>query len=428
MLHYGRAELKTSDHRPVVALIDIDIFEVEAEERQKIYKEVIAVQGPPDGTVLVSIKSSAQENTFFDDALIDELLQQFAHFGEVILIRFVEDKMWVTFLEGSSALNVLSLNGKELLNRTITITLKSPDWIKTLEEEMSLEKISVTLPSSTSSTLLGEDSEVSADFDMEGDVDDYSAEVEELLPQHLQPSSSSGLGTSPSSSPRTSPCQSPTAPEYSAPSLPIRPSRAPSRTPGPLSSQGAPVDTQPAAQKESSQTIEPKRPPPPRPVAPPARPAPPQRPPPPSGRNQPSPQAGLAGPGPSGYGAARPTIPARAGVISAPQSQARMSAGRLTPESKPSETLKGPAVLPEPLKPQAAFPLQPSLPTPAQKLQDPLVPIAAPMPPSIPQSNLETPPLPPPRSRSSQSLPSDSSPQLQVSVTTEGRLSDAHTA
>lgn len=70
-----------------------------------------------------------------------------------------------------------------------------------------------------------------------GDVDDYSAEVEELLPQHLQPSSSSGLGTSPSSSPRTSPCQSPTVPEYSAPSLPVRPSRAPSRTPGPPSSQ-----------------------------------------------------------------------------------------------------------------------------------------------------------------------------------------------
>ncbi|XP_076405294.1 synaptojanin-1 isoform X12 [Peromyscus maniculatus bairdii] len=416
LLHYGRAELKTSDHRPVVALIDIDIFEVEAEERQNIYKEVIAVQGPPDGTVLVSIKSSAQGNAYFDDALIDELLQQFAHFGEVILIRFVEDKMWVTFLEGSSALNALSLNGKELLNRTITITLKSPDWIKNLEEEMSLEKISVTLPSSTSSTLLGEDAEVTADFDMEGDVDDYSAEVEELLPQHLQPSSSSGLGTSPSSSPRTSPCQSPTVPEYSAPSLPVRPSRAPSRTPGPPSSQSSPVDTQPAAQKDSPQTLEPKRPPPPRPVAPPARPAPPQRPPPPSGRNQPSPQAGLAGPGPAGYAAARPTIPARAGVISAPQSLARASAGRLTPESqgKPAEASKGPAVLPEPLKPQTAFPPQPSLPSPAPKMQEPLVPTAAPMPPSVPQPNLETPPQPPPRSRSSHSLPADSSPQLQV--------------
>ncbi|XP_062944953.1 synaptojanin-1 isoform X3 [Cynocephalus volans] len=432
LLHYGRAELKTSDHRPVVALIDIDIFEVEAEERQNIYKEVIAVQGPPDGTVLVSIKSSLPENNFFDDALIDELLQQFANFGEVILIRFVEDKMWVTFLEGSSALSVLSLNGKELLNRTVTITLKSPDWIKNLEEEMSLEKISVVLPSSTSSTLLGEDAEVAADFDMEGDVDDYSAEVEELLPQHLQPSSSSGLGTSPSSSPRTSPCQSPTISEGPVPSLPIRPSRAPSRTPGPPSSQNSPIDTQPATQlqqKDSSQTLEPKRPPPPRPVAPPTRPAPPQRPPPPSapkspgttrkdniGRNQPLPQAGLTGLGPSGYTAARPIIPPRAGVISAPQSHARASAGRVTPESqsKPSEAPKGSALLPEPLKPQAAFPLQPSLPTSAQKLQEPLVPMAAPMPQSGPQPNLETPPQPPPRSRSSHSLPSETSSQLQV--------------
>ncbi|XP_021111837.1 synaptojanin-1 isoform X19 [Heterocephalus glaber] len=371
LLHYGRAELKTSDHRPVVALIDIDIFEVEAEERQNIYKEVITVQGPPDGTVLVSIKSSLQEDNFFNDALIDELLQQFANFGEVTLIRFVEDKMWVTFLEGSSALSVLSLNGKELLNRTVTITLKSPDWIKNLEEEMSLEKISVTLPSSTSSTLLGEDAEVAADFDMEGDVDDYSAEVEELLPQHLQPSSSSGLGTSPSSSPRTSPCQSPTIAEAPVPCLPIRPSRAPSRTPGPPSSQR---------------------------------------------RNQPSSQAGFGGPGPAGPSTARPTIPPRAGVISAPQSHARASAGRLTPESqsKPPEASKGSTLLPEPLKPQAAFPVQPSLPSPAPKFQEPLVPTAAPMPQLGPQPTLETPPQPPPRSRSSQGLPSESSPQPQV--------------
>ncbi|XP_078308960.1 synaptojanin-1 isoform X5 [Panthera onca] len=438
LLHYGRAELKTSDHRPVVALIDIDIFEVEAEERQNIYKEVIAVQGPPDGTVLVSIKSSVPENNFFDDALIDELLQQFTDFGEVILIRFVEDKMWVTFLEGSSALSVLNLNGKELLGRTITITLKSPDWIKNLEEEMSLEKINVPLPSSTSSTLLGEDAEVTADFDMEGDVDDYSAEVEEILPQHLQPSSSSGLGTSPSSSPRTSPCQSPTISEGPVPSLPVRPSRAPSRTPGHPSSQSSPMDALPATQlqQKDSQTLEPKRPPPPRPVAPPTRPAPPQRPPPPSapkspgttrkeniGRTQPSPQAGLPGPGPAGYSAARPTIPPRAGVISAPQSHARASAGRLAPESqsRPPEGLKGSVLLPEPLKPQAAPPVQPSLPPPVQKMQEPLVPVAAPLPQSGPQPSLETLPQPPPRSRSSHSLPPEPSPQPpQPQVKTNG--------
>lgn len=52
-----------------------------------------------------------------------------------------------------------------------------------------------------------------------------------------------------------------------------------------LTCSGSPMDALPATQlqQKDSQTLEPKRPPPPRPVAPPTRPAPPQRPPPPSG-------------------------------------------------------------------------------------------------------------------------------------------------
>ncbi|XP_071610370.1 synaptojanin-1 isoform X2 [Heliangelus exortis] len=486
LLHYGRAELKTSDHRPVVALIDIDIFEIEAEERQKVYKEVIATQGPPDGTVMVSIRGSSAEENYFDDNLIDDLLQRFASYGEVTLIRFVEDKMWVTFLEGSSALNVINLNGTELLGRTINISLKNPDWIRSLEDEMNLEKINIGLPSSTSSTLLCEDAEVTADYDMEGDIDDYSAEVEEILPQHLQPTSGSGVGTSPSSSPRSSPCQSPTLSD--GPALPVRPSRAPTKTPGP------PVSTHTefqlgTQQKEPSQSLEPKRPPPPRPVAPPARPAPPQRPPPPSGgrspaparkefgglgappspgvarreveaqkspgtqrkdnlgntdtcfvliiiqkkvefkyvlshsslisvlvRNQPPPSTGISSTGTAGYGTTRPTIPPRAGVISAPQSHVRPSVGRPAPETqtKPAEPPRGSPLLPEPLKPQAAGSAQPTTqPQPVLKMQEPLIPTSSqPSQTSAPPQSLE-PPQPPPRSRSSHSLPSDSPPPQQ---------------
>uniref|UniRef100_A0A8C3SWZ5 Synaptojanin-1 n=1 Tax=Chelydra serpentina TaxID=8475 RepID=A0A8C3SWZ5_CHESE len=454
LLHYGRAELKTSDHRPVVALIDIDIFEVEAEERQKIYKEVIAVQGPPDGTVMVSIKSSSPEESYFDDNLIDELLQKFATYGEVILIRFVEDKMWVTFLEGSSALSALNLNGTEIIN----INLKNSDWIRSLEEEMNLEKMA-GLPSSTSSTLLCEDAEVSADYDMEGDIDDYSTEVEEIFPQHLQPGTSSGLGTSPGSSPRSSPCQSPTLSDGPLPTLPVRPSRAPTRTPGPpISSQSSPVDFQPITQqKESTQSLEPKRLPPPRPVAPPTRPAPPQRPPPPSGgrspaparkefgglgappspgvarreievqkspgtqrkdnlvRSQPPPSAGFTSTGTAGYSAARPTVPPRAGVISAPQSHVR-PVGRPTPETqtKPAEPPRGSPLLPEPLKPQTVVPLQPTIQPPSvQKMQEPLIPMMMHTSQTTPPQNLEAPPQPPPRSRSSHSLPSESVPSQQ---------------
>ncbi|MGH0140647.1 UNVERIFIED_CONTAM: hypothetical protein FKN15_037370 [Acipenser sinensis] len=270
LLYYGRAELKTSDHRPVVAVIDVDVLEVDPEARQRVYKEVFAVQGPPDGTVLVSLSCSTPEEVYFDDNLIDHLLQQFAAYGEVILISFVKD------FETDSSIGYCN----RVLGRTINITLKSPDWTTSLEEEMHLERISVGVPASVSSTLLGEDAEVAADYDMEGDVDDYNAEEEEILPQHLQPGSSAGPGASPGSSPQTSPCPSPTMPDMAPPSLPARPSRAPPRTAGPP--EGSPVEFQ----RESSQGLEPKRPPPPRPTAPPARPAPPQRPPPPSGKDK----------------------------------------------------------------------------------------------------------------------------------------------
>ncbi|XP_037322738.2 synaptojanin-1 isoform X13 [Pungitius pungitius] len=310
--YYGRAELKTSDHRPVVSIIDVDILEVDPEARHQVYKEVIAQQGPPDGTILVSLCSSGPDD-YFDDALIDELLDKFSHFGEVILIRFVEEKMWVTFLEGYSALAALSLSASTVLGKMLDIRLKSPGWIKSLEEEMSVERICGSIPTSASSTLLAEDTDMGDDdYDMEGDVDD---EVEEILPQHLQPGAGSGPGSSPLPSPRGSPCPSPT---HGEPVAPGRSSRGgqPSRP-----SQGPPVDFQPGAPT----SIEPKRPPPPRPHAPPARPAPPQRPPPPSGGMSPMPvrkgsaargQVAVGAPGPGG--APRPNIPPRAGVISMP--------------------------------------------------------------------------------------------------------------
>lgn len=61
----------------------------------------------------------------------------------------------------------------------------------------------------------------------EGDVDE---EVENILPQHLQPGAGVDVGVSPAPSPRSSPCPSPT---HGEPAAPCRPSRAPPRTAGP---------------------------------------------------------------------------------------------------------------------------------------------------------------------------------------------------
>ncbi|XP_061595279.1 LOW QUALITY PROTEIN: synaptojanin-1-like [Cololabis saira] len=353
---YGRAELKTSDHRPVVSVMDVDVLEVDPEARHQVYKDVIALQGPPDGTILVSLCSSGPSD-FFSDELIDELLDKFAQFGEVILIRFVEEKMWVTFLEGYSALAALSLSASTVLGKMIDIRLRSPGWIRSLEEEMSVDRICGSIPTSASSTLLAEDVDLGDDYDMEGDVDE---ELEQILPQHLQPGSGSGSGSGPGSSPlaspRGSPCPSPTHGE--APSRPGR-SQHPRRP-----SQGPPVDFQPGG-PPAAQALEPRRPPPPRPGgAPPPRPAPPQRPPPPTGGMSPlvvrresrevgsvsplldrrgsegtkSPSLGRpdspagrgpAGPGPGPGGFSRPNIPPRAGVISLPPQ------GRPSPPSHP---------------------------------------------------------------------------------------------
>uniref|UniRef100_A0A8C1IL96 Synaptojanin-1 n=1 Tax=Cyprinus carpio TaxID=7962 RepID=A0A8C1IL96_CYPCA len=437
--YYGRAELKTSDHRPVVAIMDVDILEVDPEARHQVYKEVIALQGPPDGTILVSLCTSGPDD-YFDDALIDDLLDKFANFGEVILIRFVEEKMWVTFLEGYSALAALSLSGSTVNGKTIDIRLRSPGWIKSLEEEMSVERICGSIPTSTSSTLLAENSDMGEEYDMEGDVDE---EVEDILPQHLQPGAGMDLGASPATSPHTSPCPSPT---HGEPAAPIRPSRAPPRTAGPP--QGSPVDGQPAGAL-FSQGLEPKRPPPPRPNAPPARPAPPQRPPPPSGTavlqffvNIP-PRAGVISippqarpPPPAHPGAPRPIAEVHPGAPR-PSPDNHPGAPRPIPEpqSKPSELPLGPPpTLPTPMRPQMISPMQPQsmspmqptvqvqLPPPIQsQLPPPMQPtFPAPLVPQLapqasagaaaaPQPGLAS-PKPPPRSRSSHTLPPESAP------------------
>ncbi|XP_073730371.1 synaptojanin-1 isoform X6 [Misgurnus anguillicaudatus] len=470
--YYGRAELKTSDHRPVVAIIDMDVLEVDPEARHQVYKEVIAHQGPPDGTILVSLCSSGPDD-YFDDALIDDLLDKFANFGEVILIRFVEEKMWVTFLEGYSALAALSLSASTVNGKTIDIRLRSSGWIKSLEEEMSVERICGSIPTSSSSTLLAENSEMGEEFDMEGDVDD---EVEDILQQNLQPGVGSEPGVSPTPSPRGSPCPSPTQGE---PAPPIRPSRAPPRTAGPP--QGSPVECQPAG-APSYQTLEPKRPPPPRPNIPPARPAPPQRPPPPSGQKSPAlaradaaargqatgsapggtprpipPRAGVISvppqarpPPPSHPGAPRPTAEVHPGAPR-PTSDNHPGAPRPEPQSKPADLPLGPPpTLPGPMRPQMISPMQPQpispmqpsvqaqvpppiqsqLPPPMQPtFPTPLVPQAAgpaqapsPGASGTPQPGLAS-PKPPPRSRSSHTLPPEATPPSTPATTSQEQSS-----
>lgn len=55
IVHYGRAELKQSDHRPVLAVIDIEGRTVIDSKLASSYEAVVASLGPSDCTVVVQV-------------------------------------------------------------------------------------------------------------------------------------------------------------------------------------------------------------------------------------------------------------------------------------------------------------------------------------------------------------------------------------
>uniref|UniRef100_A0A7N8XDL8 phosphoinositide 5-phosphatase n=1 Tax=Mastacembelus armatus TaxID=205130 RepID=A0A7N8XDL8_9TELE len=174
--YYGRAELKTSDHRPVVAVIDVDILEVDPKARHQVYKDVIAMQGPPDGTILVSLCTSDKHVSPLD---VSTALT-------VILFIQVCRREDVGYLPRRLLCSCCSFSQCFHCKSTIIILITSG-----------------ILPAPFCHIL--------------GDVDE---EVEDILPQHLQPGAGSGPGSSPLPSPRSSPCPSPTQGEPPAPSRP----------------------------------------------------------------------------------------------------------------------------------------------------------------------------------------------------------------
>ncbi|XP_033352507.1 synaptojanin-1 [Bombus vosnesenskii] len=139
LIHYGRAELKQSDHRPVIAIIDIDIHCVESEKRERVFKEVIQDLGPPDGTIVVkAVEESDDMDSVFDENFMMALLQDFSHIGEVILVRFVGETIWVTFRDGQCALSAARKGMTQVCGQALKLSLKSPNWVQLIEKEIEL--------------------------------------------------------------------------------------------------------------------------------------------------------------------------------------------------------------------------------------------------------------------------------------------------
>lgn len=141
LVYYGRAELKQSDHRPVIAIVDINVFQVDESQRSAVFKEVIQDLGPPDATIIVhndSSQSNEDDLTVFDNSFMMALLQELSQIGEVILVRFVEDTMWVTFRDGQCALVAVKKGKTQICGQSLTMTLKTPNWQEVYRKEILL--------------------------------------------------------------------------------------------------------------------------------------------------------------------------------------------------------------------------------------------------------------------------------------------------
>uniref|UniRef100_A0A8D0G3G5 Synaptojanin-2 n=1 Tax=Sphenodon punctatus TaxID=8508 RepID=A0A8D0G3G5_SPHPU len=189
LMYYGRAELQASDHRPVLAIVEVEVQEVSAAAQENIFQEVSSFQGPLDATVVVNLLSpTPEEKNEFPEDLRTELMQIFENYGTIVLVRINGGQMLVTFTESRSALRVLDIDGIKIKGRAVKIRPKTKDWLKGFQEEIARKRDSVVPMSPTAnSCLLEENFDFSSlDYESEGDIlDDEDDYLDDMLPQHL---------------------------------------------------------------------------------------------------------------------------------------------------------------------------------------------------------------------------------------------------
>ncbi|XP_078456013.1 synaptojanin-1 isoform X1 [Lampetra planeri] len=339
LIHYSRAELKTSDHRPVIALIDVDLLEVTPGSMQGVLRAAIAAHGPPDASAVLSLDSGEE----FDDACIEQLLRILAGYGDVTLVRFAGNDMVVTFRDSRSALEILCINGIQVLRHILHVRLKSPEWSSMLEEELvqSAGDMQATGAMLThNSSLLEDDASLPPAYYAIEDEQDDMADAEE---GGMQDQLTSGMAVDPSVSPRPSP--------------------KPSPCPSPTHGEGR--DWQ-SFGKQTSESLS-------KPAGPPAKPPPPQRPPPPSVKSQPAPGSTILQPTSAPRSQDMPRVPSRPPppLPATPPQHRSAAVASSSPEIAKS---RAPVNLPEPLLPSAAAPSPQNLSQPSPSLPEPMLP------------------------------------------------------
>ncbi|KAK2721466.1 hypothetical protein QYM36_003676 [Artemia franciscana] len=138
VVFYGRAELKQSDHRPVIATFDVDALRVDEDAREDVISDVIRRVGPQDGTVEIQVIPEMGPSVA-DDGFINTFKTEMNMCGEIAVMRRTQEgKVCITFKEGFGALAAFKYHGKEINGRTLQVRPLNTQWEVITRKELAL--------------------------------------------------------------------------------------------------------------------------------------------------------------------------------------------------------------------------------------------------------------------------------------------------
>ncbi|KRX81148.1 Synaptojanin-1 [Trichinella sp. T6] len=124
LLVYCRAELKTSDHRPVGAVFNLHIGHTNVDKLRNAVEDIVSSMGPRDATVLVSVQSQRDMVPF-----VDSVLEKIRHLGiKALLTKCIGEHLFCTFGKSEDAIAALSMDGVKIGQNMLCVRLKTTDW------------------------------------------------------------------------------------------------------------------------------------------------------------------------------------------------------------------------------------------------------------------------------------------------------------
>nr|CAD2172950.1 unnamed protein product [Meloidogyne enterolobii] len=110
LIHYGRSELKTSDHRPVYAIFQLNSLKFDFDKAEPIIRDIICSIGPPHSCVQCFISNNSLN--VFPKQLCNEIFMKLCELGSVPKLSKLEGQyLFIIFKTGLDALAALSMDG-----------------------------------------------------------------------------------------------------------------------------------------------------------------------------------------------------------------------------------------------------------------------------------------------------------------------------